>query len=403
MDASRPWRLEGVVKPYAWGSRTAIPELLGRAPGAEPQAELWLGAHPQGAARVLGPDGRATALDDWIRRDPEGVLGRETARRFEGELPFLLKVLAAEAPLSLQAHPSRDQARVGFARENEAGIPLDAPERCYRDPHPKPELICALTDFHALNRFRDPAEMAARLGELDAPALEPFAAALRKSGGREALMKLFAALWRLDADARAEVLARATGQAELRGAGDAAWRWVGELAARHPGDIGALAPLLLNVVTLAPGQAMFLPAGELHSYLGGVGIEIMASSDNVLRGGLTPKHVDTGELLRTLSFRSGEVEVLAPRPEGAAEAFYDTPAEEFALSCIGLDSGGRHEVAARRGVEILLCTAGSGRLECGGETCALARGEALLVPAAAPAWRVEGELTLYRAGVGRAR
>jgi mannose-6-phosphate isomerase len=166
MDATRPWRLEGVVRRYAWGSRTAIPELLGREPDGEPQAELWLGAHPSAPSRVVSAAG-AESLDACIRRDPEAVLGASVRRRFGDELPFLFKVLAAAEPLSIQAHPDRDQARAGFARENAAGLAVDAPTRSYRDPHHKPELICALTPFRALNRFREPAAIADALAASD--------------------------------------------------------------------------------------------------------------------------------------------------------------------------------------------------------------------------------------------
>lgn len=388
--------LSNPIQAYSWGSRTALAELLGRPQGGEPQAELWMGAHPRAPSRVRTPGGEVP-LDAWIARDPVAVLGRRTAERF-GALPFLFKVLAAEEPLSLQAHPDLEQARTGFARENAAGVPVDAPERCYRDANHKPELICALTRFQALSGFREADAILAAFETLGVPGLAAPLEALRR-GGDAAVAPLFHALMTLDAGARGALVARAAERARRAGTSDAAQRWVAQLAEAHPADVGALAPLLLNVVELAPGQAMFLPAGQLHSYLSGVGVEIMANSDNVLRGGLTPKHIDVPELLRTLSFRSGPVDVLEPRPGRPGECCYDTPAEEFALSVVEVSAGTVFEADAERDVEILLCTEGSASIE-GREVLALRRGDCALVPAAAGAYRIEGDAVLYRAMVG---
>ena len=398
MDVARIVRLENPVQHYAWGSHTAIPELLGRpSPAPEPWAELWMGAHPMATSRVVGA-GESLPLDAYVARDPEAVLGAATAARFERKLPFLFKVLAAAEPLSIQAHPSLAQAREGFERENRAGIPLDAPQRCYRDALHKPELICALTPFHALNRFREPREIVERFAALDVTALAEPLAALRARLDREGLAAFFRVLWTLEEAARSAAIAGAVEWARSRGSGDPAAGWIDVLARRHPGDIGVLAPLLLNVVELAPGEAVFLPAGELHSYLEGVGIEIMANSDNLLRGGLTPKHVDVPELLRTLVFRAGPVERLRPQLV-AGEGRYATPAEEFALAVLEVRPGARYVAPERRAVEILLCTEGRGQIA-GREDLAVARGDCLLVPARAPRYAVEGDLVLYRATAG---
>jgi mannose-6-phosphate isomerase len=399
VELARIQRLENPVQHYAWGSRTAIPELLGcPSPAPEPWAELWMGAHPIAASRVAGEAG-PEPLDAFISRDPVAVLGAATAARFDRKLPFLLKVLAAAEPLSIQSHPSRDQAREGFERENRAGIALDAPHRCYRDDQHKPELICALTPFHALNRFRDPREIAERLAALGEPALAASIAALRAQPDRDGLAASFSTLWTLAPGARRAAIASAIAWARRAGSSDPAARWIEALARRHPDDVGVLAPLLLHVVELAPGEAMFLPAGELHSYLEGVGIEIMANSDNVLRGGLTPKHVDVPELLRTLAFRAGPVERLRPRSVAPGEARYETSAEEFALSVLEVREGASYTAPRARSVEILLCTRGRGRLV-GAQTHEIARGDAFLVPAAVPGYRIEGDLTIYRAAPG---
>jgi mannose-6-phosphate isomerase len=310
-------RLAGVVQPYPWGSPTAIPDLLGREPTGRPEAELWFGTHERGPSEVVLADGTSHRLADWIGRDPVTVLGAQEAGRFGSELPFLLKVLAAAAPLSIQAHPNREQARAGFERENAAGIPLDADRRCYRDPDPKPELICALSRFEALNRFREPPDIAVRRAAVSAPGRAPVVVARRRrpdAGGRSGGLT---GLLGLPEPSRRDLVSRAAEHA-ARQSSEPAWGWVESLSARYPTDVGVLAPLLLNFVTLEPGQAMFLPAGELHSYLRGTGIEIMANSDNVLRGGLTDKHVDPGELTRTLTFRSGPVTRTRPRCSSAS-------------------------------------------------------------------------------------
>jgi mannose-6-phosphate isomerase len=405
MDATRPWRLEGVVRRYAWGSRTAIPELLGREPDGEPQAELWLGAHPSAPSRVVSAAG-AESLDACIRRDPEAVLGASVRRRFGDELPFLFKVLAAAEPLSIQAHPDRDQARAGFARENAAGLAVDAPTRSYRDPHHKPELICALTPFRALNRFREPAAIADALAALGVAGLAPLVAELRAASPREALASFFGAWMGMEPGAREALVAEVAAAAGAR-SGDAACAEVAGLAERHPGDAGVLAPFFLHLVELAPGEAMFLPAGQLHAYLDGTALELMANSDNVLRGGLTPKHVDVPELLATLRFEPGDPGILGPRavdaPTGVGRARYDTPAEEFRLEVLTLERGGAFPLESAQGPRILLAVRGALRVSGpGGEVASLSRGEALFLPDALVGHRLEGEATAFLAAVGPA-
>jgi len=315
--------LEGVVQRYAWGSTTAIPELLGTVADGGPQAELWLGAHPAAPARVGGE-----RLDEIVAGDPIGSLGRPALDRFGARLPFLLKVLAAAQPLSLQAHPSAARAAAGFAEESAAGIPLDAPERRYRDGFHKPELLCALTPFHALCGFRPVAATMALLDQLglaDLPAFAPLITGdLRGTVG---------GLLSLPNGQRADVAATIAEAAEATDGPEATW--ARRIAATHPGDPGIGVALLLNLVELEPGQAIFLAAGNLHAYLEGVGIEIMGSSDNVLRGGLTPKHIDVHELLSILNFEPGPSPVVLPRLDGTVRR-YDTPAAEFTLALVDL-------------------------------------------------------------------
>jgi len=390
--------LDNAIQNYAWGSRTAIAELLGRpTPSAEPEAELWIGAHPKAPSRIAEPKGKGT-LDRAIQDDPVGLLGSEVCDRFGNELPFLFKVLAAQEPLSIQAHPNQEQARSGWARENAEGIPLDAARRNYRDLNHKPELLCALTPFVALKGFRAPDETTRLLEPIGRPELAAETGRLAREQTPVALRSLFARLMTIEPEEREALLKRAAAQAARR-PGDPAWRWVKSLMSRHPGDMGALAPLYLNLVTLAPGQAVFLPSGELHAYLEGTALEIMANSDNVLRGGLTPKHVDLQELLATLVFDAHAPELLQAEDSGPGEKSFRTPAREFELGFLEVGPGRPFTATGGRGVEILLQLEGACRLTSDDSEIALARGRSVLVPAALESYKLEGEGRTARARV----
>jgi mannose-6-phosphate isomerase len=376
--------LDNPVRPYAWGSRTVIAGLLGQPmPSPHPQAELWLGAHPGDPSHLVDDDGRRTSLLDAVRADPDGLLGPDRASRWSGSLPFLLKVLAADEPLSLQAHPSAAQAAEGFARENAAGIPVDAPTRNYRDGSHKPELICALTEFHALVGFRGIPRTVALLRALDVAELAPHVALLEAQPDDAGLRALFTTWITLPQSVLDRVvpalqeacvrLARADGEFCPEA------RMALELSERYPGDAGVLAALLLNLVVLRPGEAFYLPAGNLHAYLSGAGIELMANSDNVLRGGLTSKHVDVAELLRVLDFTSCTPPVLRGT-EADGWICYDTEAAEFLLR--RLEDGPRSGTGAGVpvpdcGPRILLCTDGSAQVRAPEADRVLGRGQAL--------------------------
>lgn len=373
--------LQNPVRTYSWGSRTVIAELLGEeVPSAHPQAELWFGAHPGAPSHLVRDDGARTSLLDAIAADPRGYLGPGRAERWQGRLPFLLKVLAADEPLSLQAHPSAEQAASGFAREDAAGIPLDAPDRNYRDPSHKPELVCALTEFDALVGFRDPAATVALLEALDVPALAGYAELLSGQPDADGLRALFTT-WITLPQSVLDALVPALQEGCVRLAGGrhpfaAVARTVLELSERYPGDAGVLAALLLQRVTLAPGEALHLPAGNLHAYLSGAGVEVMANSDNVLRGGLTPKHVDVPELLRVLDFAAPSPPVLTGEPDGAWVR-YDTPAEEFLLRRLEAGPDGAEIPVPGDGPRILLCTAGAVGVRSGESSTEVKRGAAL--------------------------
>lgn len=398
------WRLDNAIQRYAWGSHVAIAALQGRpTPTVEPEAELWMGAHPRAPSRIAG-EGRS--LLDAIADAPEAMLGAPVLQRFGPRLPFLLKVLAAAQPLSLQAHPDAARARAGFAEEDAAGIPHDAPHRNYADPHAKPELVCALQPFVALCGFRTLADTRALVEALGVPQLRARTDVLFTRSEPEALAEVVRGL--LTMAEPGPLVAEVRRAAARSGGRDDRWHreraWVQRLAERHPNDAGVLVALLLELVVLERGEALFLSAGNLHCYLEGTAVEIMGGSDNVLRGGLTPKHVDVPELLRVLDLRAGSTVIVHPRPVSEHEVLYDTPCPDFALSRIELPTGESWS-APLRGPELLLCVEGSVRVEGGvapGSGLTLKTGESAFVPASQPDRRVhaDADAVVFRATVG---
>lgn len=381
---------------YAWGSATAIPEILGTPTSGEPVAEAWFGAH-RGAPSTVETGGGRTTLDELLRSDPAGMLGDDVVARFGAGLPYLLKLIAADAPLSLQVHPHVDAARAGYDREDDAGIPLTAPHRSYRDRNHKPELVYALTRFEALCGFRAPRRAAELLAGLDAPLASTLGRLLvadPTAGGIEAA---FTSLLRPETRPTPvqvdQVVAACAERLEAGSPSPRADRTVVELAAAYPGDPGVVTSLLLNPVTLHPGDALFVPAGGVHAYLRGVGVEIMASSDNVLRAGLTPKHVDVDELLRNVDYVAAPPIRIAPeRFHGATRVFY-APVDDFELSVTELADDDAHPLPGR-GPRVLLCLDGRMTVEAStGASLTLLRGEAAFVPAS------DGTLTVC--GTGR--
>lgn len=392
--------LKNPIQHYAWGSKTAIPQLLGMPhPEVAPYAELWMGAHPKAPSVALTAEGEVP-LNALIARCPEDILGSRVSRAFDRKLPFLFKVLSAAAPLSIQAHPDASMAGEGFARENQRGLSLDAPERNYRDPNHKPECLCALTPFWALCGFRPPAEILDRLRMLCPGELSAEIAAFAQRCDAEGLRHLFARLLALNPLPRRRAIAEAVSSAEKTK--DAVLSWIPTLARHYPDDIGILAPALMNGLRLEPGQALFLSAGVLHTYLEGTAIEIMANSDNVVRGGLSSKHIDIPELLNVVRFDGPQVRLVSTDTRVQAETAYLTPVAEFELTVIHLDKGDSYLSRSDRNVEILLCLDGKANLTeilPGGKTLEIGKGASVLVPAAAPAYRITGAARLYKATV----
>jgi len=377
--------LRNPVRPYAWGSRTTIADLVGRpVPAPHPEAELWMGAHP-GDPSWVGSE----SLVAMLAADPVGQLGAAVAERWAGRLPFLMKVLAADEPLSMQAHPSAAQAAEGYAREEKLGIARDASNRNYPDPTPKPELLCALTEFHALAGFRDPHRTVALLQAVTTPGLAPYVSLLADDPNREGLRALFTTWITLPQPAidalLPELLDECVAHVKEHGEFELECRTVLELGEGYPGDAGVLAALLLNRLVLGPGEAIFLPAGNLHAYLRGTALEVLANSDNVLRGGLTPKHVDVPELLRVLDFGFGDMAATTGDPDGP-RAIYRTSAPEFELCRMEWATGERSPVKLAGGTpRILVCIDGELTVSSvDGRELPLRRGESMWIPATDP-------------------
>jgi mannose-6-phosphate isomerase len=396
--------LEPMVRPYAWGSRTAIAELQGRpAPTQQPEAELWMGAHPSAPSGVDRAGGHTT-LDVVIAADPVGELGPACAKRFGGRLPFLLKVLAADKALSIQVHPSREQAQAGFRAETDRGLAPGDKARNYVDDWPKPEILCALTDFEVLAGMRTTADAAALLRALDVAELEPIATDLAAADGPGALTGALRRILTWPDAARgalAEAVTAACGRlAAMAGPYAAACAATAAIAADWPGDLGVVASLLLRHAVLRPGQAVFLPAGGLHAYLHGTGIELLANSDNVVRAGLTGKHIDVPELLR-LTDPAVAVPVIAPLALGAGVSVYDSPAPEFRLYRAELGPG--ETALPGDGPRLVLCTAGTATLRASGADAAalkVGRGESCFVSAADGAVAASGPAVIFLAASG---
>jgi mannose-6-phosphate isomerase len=379
------FKLNNRIKYYDWGSPEWIPRLLGLPNGEKkPWAELWMGVHPEGPSEIPELPG---LLPDLIGRDPARYLGKEVAEAFRG-LPFLFKLLAAEKPLSIQAHPDLAQARSGWERENSLDIPPGAPRRNYKDPNHKPEIICALGDFTAMAGFREPSEIRSLLRLFRCPVLAPLLEALDApagtAGSAEALKRFLGALFSLGAEDQRALGAHARGFA-----GDSPpaayaeeWKLAARFAELYPEDPALIAPLYLNLVTLRRGEAMNIPAGILHAYVRGFGVELMANSDNVLRGGLTPKHIDIGELTAILRFAPFTPEILKPAAAGDGLEAYPSPFGEFSLYRLHGREGAAFPFPLR-GPAILLIL--EGELTVPAEKLRLKRGEsAFVVPGTGP-------------------
>ena len=359
-----------------------------------------MGVHPKGISKVYW-DGAWISLRDLIQKNPKNILGREVAKRFQNQLPFLLKILAAAMPLSIQAHPDLSQARRGFAEENRLQIPLADPVRNYRDENHKPEILCALTPFDALKGFRKADDILALFGRVPIPSLDAPIRLLRKDKSARGLAGFFSALLALGAEDRRRAVSELVAASQSLASSDPVFTWVIRLHQWFSGDIGVFSPLLMNLIHLEPGEALYIDSGELHSYLQGAGVELMANSDNVIRAGLTTKHADVPELLRILRFEEDLGEIITPLALNQSEWVYPTPAKEFVLSRLSLRERVPHRETDRKSLAIMICTQGNAEITdvATAEGLPVSRGSTFLVPAMVTEVSMEGDATLYKAVV----
>ena len=393
--------LKNPVLEYSWGSKTAIQSLLGQFDSAgNPMAELWMGAHPKAPSKLL-IDGKWKPLNELIEKDPEAILGRRVAEAFSGKLPFLFKVIAAAEPLSIQVHPNLEQAREGYARENLLGIPLDSPDRNYKDTNHKAEILCALGPFQGLFGFRTPEEILSLFHKIFSPRLFEELSLLEKKPDQKGLKSFFTSLFTMDKKRQRYIVKEAAGAAEKRAEQEPVFDWMVRLHQAYPHDVGIFSPIMMNLEELEPGEAVYVPAGQLHAYLCGMGIELMANSDNVLRGGLTSKHVDVPQLLKIVKFESGPVNKIEPLRKGEFESIYPTPSLEFMLRTITLNKKESYKSPDNRSVEILICSDGKAKIKDlgNGEVLPLPKGRSVIVPAGVTGYRISGKAKIYKASV----
>ncbi|HBU6575373.1 mannose-6-phosphate isomerase [Citrobacter amalonaticus] len=369
-------KLINSVQNYAWGSKTALTELYGLAnPQQLPMAELWMGAHPKSSSKIEDANGQVVSLRDVIDGNQSALLGDAVAERF-GELPFLFKVLCAAQPLSIQVHPNKRNSEIGFAKENAAGIPMDAAERNYKDPNHKPELVFALTPFLAMNAFREFSEIVSLLQPV-AGAHTAIAHFLEQPNA-ERLSQLFAALLSMQGEEKSRALAIL--KAALETQQGEPWQTIRLIAEFYPDDSGLFSPLLLNVVKLNPGEAMFLFAETPHAYLQGVALEVMANSDNVLRAGLTPKYIDIPELVANVKFEAKPANQLLTTPvKHGAELDFPIPVDDFAFSLHDLSA--QETAIDQQSAAILFCVEGEAILRKGEQRLVLKPGESAFISA----------------------
>lgn len=381
-------KLINSVQNYAWGSHTALTELYGIAnPDNLPMAELWMGAHPKSSSKITDAKGQTRSLRDVIDADKATLLGRNVAERF-GELPFLFKVLCADNPLSIQVHPNKKASEEGFAKENAAGIPLDAAERNYKDPNHKPELVFALTPFLAMNAFREFSDIVSLLQPVSGA--HASIAHFLQEPNADRLSQLFASLLNMQGEEKSRALAVL--KAALNSQQGEPWETIRFIAQFYPDDSGLFSPLLLNVVKLNPGEAMFLFAETPHAYLQGVALEVMANSDNVLRAGLTPKYIDIPELVANVKFTPKPAAELLTQPaKHGAELDFPIPVDDFAFSLHDLNTQGAD--VAQQSAAILFCLEGEAVLSKGEQQLVLKPGESAFVAA--------NESPIRLSGVGR--
>ncbi|MFA0085992.1 mannose-6-phosphate isomerase, class I [Vibrio sp. 10N.261.51.F12] len=390
------FKLDNVIQNYAWGSKESITNLFGIPnPKSEPQAEIWMGIHPSGCSKIAATQ---QPLSELIAQNPTRLLGDYTENRF-GDLPYLFKVLAAETPLSIQVHPSKHKAEIGFARESAQGIAMTAANRNYKDPNHKPELVYALTLYKAMNGFRPIKHIIALFNEINIESLSSELAALTDNQNNEGLQQFFSAIMSLNGarkDAALNELYLAYNRSSATAMAREALLYSADFKQHYPDDIGLLAPLMLNTIELSPGQAMFLHAETPHAYVKGTGLEIMANSDNVLRAGLTPKYIDVPELIDNTRFTSMDPDTIKLEPilkDGKLS--YPIPVDDFGFDI--LNATENRDIQYVRSAEIIFCVAGDATISSADQCISLTAGEAIFIGNDTGSYDYQGNGVLARA------
>ncbi|WNJ96886.1 mannose-6-phosphate isomerase, class I [Vibrio ruber] len=378
--------MQNVIQHYAWGSTQSIHHLF-NIPNPEqlPQAEIWMGAHPGGCSQLIDGN-QQDSLAEFIKRHPDACLSAQIHQTY-GELPFLFKVLAADKALSIQVHPCKADAEIGYARENQQHIPLNAPERNYKDPNHKPELVYALTPYHALNGFRPLDDIIQTLTKMNLQPIEPLVKQLQADTSTTGFQSFFIRLLSLSGEQKTQAIAALLDYAAQHQQDDPLAQLVLDLAQDYPEDIGLFSALLLHYVILQPGEAMYLDAKTPHAYLKGTGLEVMASSDNVLRAGLTPKHIDVEELAKCTSFAPKPQETLLIAPEKSADVcHYPVPVNDFKFSIYPAPSD---ITLTTTSAEIVFAIDTDVHLQHeSGLTLTLHKGQSAFIPAAARSYQI---------------
>lgn len=391
----KPLKMINSVQKYSWGSVDYIPNMLGLKQTEEHWAELWMGDHPGAPSSVILDSGNVT-LGQLFLQYPNEILGKD-ADRFGTRLPFLFKVLSAGSPLSIQAHPDKAQAEAGFRDENSRSIPLDAFDRNYKDDNHKPEIICALTTFTAMCGFRDSEAIKSNFNNIHSMVFRDFLLSSFQEGVENRTRSFFTAFMDLEPSDLKKLIADALRWAESDNSPEA--HLVRKFADLYSDDPGILAPFFLNLYVLNPGEALYQGPGELHAYVEGTGIELMSNSDNVLRGGLTPKHVDVAELLKVLNFKSAAGGILKPVEKNPGVFEYNTPSEEFALGFLKVEKNISVEKNNREFIEIIICISGKAVLYSKEGTIAISKGESILIPACISSYTLKGAAEIFTAGI----
>jgi len=382
------------MKDYDWGTKTVLFELFNIANiSNRPQAEIWMGVHPSGISTAIDTQGKQIKLDQLIAKNPTQILGEHTNNKYH-TLPYLFKVLSAKQPLSIQVHPELSKAQKGYEKENKLAISLDSPNRNYKDPNHKPELVYALTPYWAMNGFRPITEIISLFASLDIQAIKNEVNTLISNQTDCGLKAFFAGLLTLDeAKKKCSLLEF---KAKITPLNQMPFDIIQEIAKKFPDDIGLFSPLILNVIQLQPGEAMFLKAQTPHAYLKGTGLEIMASSDNVLRAGLTSKHIDIDELLDNTTFHSIALKQLLTKPvKHDNKIDFPVPINDFAFEIIYSD--GSLQAENTQSAEIIFCIEGEVTLSTTTDSFTIKAGESVFIAYCAGSFNYEGKAILARA------